>query len=454
MFLVFTIISFLVAIYLARRLATPFHPFCMALAGWGLVNGVQALSLIRIGGLGSLQISIKTVIAIALVTAGVACIFLITKRPPYIASYSIHGGGEGRFRSSFTLALMLSCLMLVLYGFAQTLRMTGGALPITSISGSFSMGRGMDYADVIHPSMIWGWCANRLMWLWLAFDITEDRRGVWSYLKSRIVPISMALLATALCVSCGLRSIALWPVLIMLAALGLRPTLELRRNRIVAAVSFLAFGLFFMLYGAFRFGSATASHNPFEAYIAPEIQNSIVRSITGWLVAYGGTSIPNLDALIQNPPAFDRGSYVFSAFLPGSIVVRLSGEQPTAIGFLTKNKLMPIPGLTFRTALADYIPSMGLLGSIILLLVCVLLAVIAHNLASSHAPWRIVYFSLIPGIVYFPFKDEFLTRTSFLPLIAALLVYKLFCLMGGPVRPIRSRISMKFTHRNNPHRDV
>lgn len=195
----------------------------------------------------------------------------------------------------------------------------------------------------------------------------------------------------------------------------------------------LTFSLFFIVYGNFRRKAVTSWD--FAEDLSIQIENDGLRNVVAWVANYGGTSVRNFDAVIRHYDDFGYGKILISDVLPNSIMETVVRIPQKSVSFLYDKQLFPNPGRTFRTAYADFYPDFGLVGTLLFSsMVVVGCFWMCANQSKSILTFAVML-NFVPGIVFLPFLNRFLTLQHILPILAILCLTKTIRLIQPEVKP-------------------
>ena len=397
--LIILIAAFLVTLYKCGSVVTPFL-ICNALfIGEVLFSFLPAMApygRINIGALSEETVGILTWGSLGLLI----CSFALRQPSSYtLTNFSVEPKFSGR---ALVMLFLLICFLASAYGFARL-----GTFPIFFMSHS-DIGRENIYEEVYAGFITFlGWGASRSLGYWALMELAVWPGSLAAFLRNKKVLVGATLIGVVLTTLDGQRSTFVTLALATVFLLSLRGGLSL-----VKVVLLFCIGVvFFVVVGNWRLGT-----NDLRMRLADPPENAAVGFMWAWLVTYLEPNISNLNnsvALIQTKA---DGGIFFSQILPDSLLTSFMDVPPSAVQQLNSAGLLAFPGLTYRTAYADWYADFGSFGAVILVVGIYAAAVFAFRRAAMTPIAMLTYLQFTGLIFFLPLMNIFVGIPALLPL--------------------------------------
>lgn len=279
--------------------------------------------------------------------------------------------------------------------------------PITYLSNNFAAGIGSHYSEYnLGILTAYSFAAAKILPLLYMHDMMC---GVKSKAKAIISLISVLLVFTL-----GLRNVLLWPLLFYLVIKSKNIVLYINTKILLATI---ILSIAFVNLGNYRLGEK-AGGNPFAGR---GILESTTNTTLIWSYLYTAPSLLNLNNLFeyQKEREISYGNMLLQTIVPFT-----NDNVKNSITVMVDNGLLEYYGITFRTIYSDLLIDFGVVGSIFVGMILMYILKIIFISARKDYFHRLLYASLIPGIIFFPFLNLFTGFANMLPIVIVILVYK------------------------------
>lgn len=382
---------------------TPFH---MVFALFALECATQFVPMVEtLPGEKAQHLSIETEIFMVLASASLfAATFIIRRRPEFeIDSY--------RVASLIPIWLVAATFggMIAAISLVNFVRL--GTFPIfTLVRGQEYLGPEESFLPFFTP-LSWG--LGRCLAVILALVIATNHQPWRRFVVRNAVLLACTGVAVVLNTLDGMRNTTIMPALLLYFGTTRRFRYSLKKSFVASAACLI----FFCAMGSMRVGTGD-----WKSTLTVSSGNKVIDTLASWTLTYTEPNIENLDALINADPPLNYGLQILSTTLPGPLKNVLFEAPETSTEFMADHNLIVHSGLTFRTIYADLLKDFGYWGT--LLAGALLLAGCMHiYIKSAYQPRMfVVYLTIIPGIIFFPVVNSFVTITNLLPFALLLIL--------------------------------
>jgi oligosaccharide repeat unit polymerase len=265
---------------------------------------------------------------------------------------------------------------------------------------------------------------GRLGSVLIGVEILYTKGTLRDYLEQRRLPMGIVILSLLANASIGLRSLFVLPILNILFIIVLK--FKVRRSATLVAV---LVGIVFVVVGNIRAGELRLGDS--QDFLSVVTGHKVVDDFLKWIVLYTAPNLANLSQVVDNYPYVGNGLVTLFQVIPQVGIGQPEWLPPTAIEYLSENSLLPYRGYTLRTALADYYPDFGVVGSGIAVAGLFLTFRFVQAKAMDSIRAAVFFATFGSSVAYLPLKDQFLGMPMIIPAIFALVI----CQNNGYWRP-------------------
>jgi len=283
-----------------------------------------------------------------------------------------------------------------------------GTFPVLALSSASPEER-LGYNEVFQGFLTFSaWGGTRLMAVLLGVVIATWREPLQEVFR-RHVPLFLLFAASIMLnLLDGQRNLLVFPVMILVFALGLRGAVTWKAAAIAGMLLFASF----VGIGYFRAAEVGA-----DRLIRPSGIRILDYSM-GWVIAYLEPNIFNLNNLHQLPPEPTYGGVLLSQLVPNSLFGIFMAVPQTAPEYMESANLYSQPGLTFRSLIGDLLPDFGLGGATFLSGFLLVLGAVAY-LTATRSPHRTALFLILSvGLMAAPLLNMFVSIVGLIPFLA------------------------------------
>ena len=399
--LITLIAAFSVTLYKCGAVVTPFL-ICNALfIGEVLFSFFPAMApdpygRTNIGALEEYTVGIPTWGSLGLLV----CSFALRRSSFYtLTDFSVEPKLPAR---ALVMLFLLISILASAYGFLRL-----GTFPILFMSHS-DIGRENIYEEVYAGFITFlGWGASRSLAYWALMELAVWPGSLRAFLRNKRVLVGATLIGVVLTTLDGQRFTFILLALATVFLLSLRGDLSL-----VNLVLFFVIGVvFFVLIGNWRLGT-----NDLRMRLADPPENAAVGFLWAWLVTYLEPNISNLNNSVALIQAKANGGVFLSQILPDSLLTYFRDVPLSAVQQLNSARLLAFPGLTYRTAYADWYADFGSFGAVIMVVGIYAAGVFTFRKATVTPIAMLAYLQFTGLIVFLPLMNIFVGIPALLPL--------------------------------------